>query len=564
MKEKIIEFVKRYKIIPLSLLAIGCVIFRLIAITFIVNVIHITEKSKIYPFWNYSIMLFVFAIWAIISFRVVRQQRYNILTGRDFEKDKNYYKQTYRELVDFYTHNDKYIINPDELEELNLQESNGAILCKVKDKSGKYKLVHKESSGAGNLITFGIPDCGKTTTQAATTAIMHNKDISEAGCGVFAISIKGDLLKFINGRRHNVKVFTPDKAENSAHYNPLFGVEKMDWTDRRIFAENMSIIICPEEQGDNAKFWYEGAQNCLSGIILYLLFLHDNGTIAGKLVFPEIIDCVLNNNGFKLLHEIEECGCSIPGEYTNGFIGSNEKNFAGIWGHLCKCIRPFNNGALRTLFDGEGDCITPEFLDEGDIYIDVPQDKYKVYAPCMAIIVTNFIQSFMRRDDISSGRELVPIVFLLDEFPELHLDYGLLSSAMSTLRSKKVSLFLLMQSLAQLEEKYGEIRSRVIVDLCKYVSVFNVQDPKSREYFKRLVGRHKVLKRSTSISTSQSDEESNTTGITISEEMEFIFEEADFGKFNLIDEKTGDKIYRALVYIEGNYIVGETIHYTEI
>lgn len=125
------------------------------------------------------------------------------------------------------------------------------------------------------------------------------------------------------------------------------------------------------------------------------------------------------------------------------------------------------------------------------IYIDVPQDKYDVYAPAMAIIITNFLQAFMRRDDVSSGKEITPILFLLDEAVQLNLDYNVLSKAMSTLRSKKVSLFLLMQSIAQLEGKYGEAHAREIIDLCAYISVFNAQDPRSRDFFQKLVGRKK-------------------------------------------------------------------------
>ena len=67
---------------------------------------------------------------------------------------------------------------------------------------------------------------------------------------------------------------------------------------------------------------------------------------------------------------------------------------------------------------------------------------------------------------------------------QLNLDFQLLSQAMNTLRSKKVSLFLLMQSVAQLEGRYGEAHAREIIDLCAYISVFNAQDPKVVNSFK--------------------------------------------------------------------------------
>ena len=146
-------------------------------------------------------------------------------------------------------------------------------------------------------------------------------------------------------------------------------------------------------------------------------------------------------------------------------------------------------------------------------------------------------------------------MFLLDEAVQLNLDYNILSKAMSTLRSKKVSLFLLMQSVAQLEGRYGEAHAREIIDLCAYISVFNAQDPKSREYFQKLVGRRKMLKRSTSLSSSGSNQ-NNTSGISVSEVDEFIFEAADFGDLNIHGKKKDTK--RVLVYANGKYILGET------
>ena len=95
-------------------------------------------------------------------------------------------------------------------------------------------------------------------------------------------------------------------------------------------------------------------------------------------------------------------------QLIRGFI---RKNVSGIYNHLVKNIRPFHTGALAELLDGKGDCITPDDLNSSDIYIDVPQDKYSVYAPVISIIISNFLQAFMRRPDVSSGEETVPILF---------------------------------------------------------------------------------------------------------------------------------------------------------
>ena len=146
----------------------------------------------------------------------------------------------------------------------------------------------------------------------------------------------------------------------------------------------------------------------------------------------------------------------------------------------------------------------------------------------------------MERADLSSGRKQLPILFLLDEFNELSFDYATLMTALATLRSKKVSIFMALQSISQLKQKYGEEGFRGIIDTCGYISLMSAQDPDNRQYFQELVGKRKVLNSSVS-----KNEKTITRGSQIDEE--FIFES---GAFNNL----GNKV---LIYFNGKYIVAE-------
>ena len=35
--------------------------------------------------------------------------------------------------------------------------------------------------------------------------------------------------------------------------------------------------------------------------------------------------------------------------------------------------------------------VNPDALNHSDVYIDVPQDKFQIYAPAMSIIISNFL-----------------------------------------------------------------------------------------------------------------------------------------------------------------------------
>ena len=554
-KNRFITAVRFYQLPEIIITGIILFLLRDLIFQLILYITNIPMKDKLYNLTKYAIYIGILYTWITTSFKILRSRRYNWLTGRSYDSDHTNFNKSYTWLVNFFNNNDRYKMVVDSLPIEDWHNADGIILCKYKDKAGDYHLVKRDSSANGNLISFGLPGSGKSTTQAATSFQRFNSNLKPGGCGVFAISIKGDLLSFVKDKRKNIKVFTPDKAEGSYHYDPLAGVSEMNLTERRSFIENMSIIICPDEPGENSNYFVGGARDYFCAIGLYLLYLHDTGKREGELKFPEIVDTILATNAFDTTLEIKNSECSIAAEYSNSYEGSNEKNVAGIWNHLCKCIRPFNSGALKVLFDGQGKCISPEDLNSGDIVIDVPQDKYPIYAPAMAIIITNFLMSFMRRNDVSTNQKEVPILFLLDEAVQLNLDFNILSQAMSTLRSKKVSLFLLMQSIAQLEGRYGEAHAREIIDLCAYISVFNAQDPKSRQYFQELVGKRKILKRSTSLSKTAS--KNDTTGISVSEEEEYIFEAADFGDLSK-KSKNGKIIPKVLVYGNGKYILGDT------
>ncbi len=546
--------IQYYNVIPLAGSGIFLLLFHNTIIEIVCGLNNVSPFDPLYELIQNMVNIILLAVWSYFAFTHTRNQYYHLKTGRRYPADRHQFNKTFFSLLEFFSKNDKYIMDPLKLPEEDWHTADGVILGKTKDIFGNYRLVKRESGAPGNLVTFGLPGSGKSTTQAASSALRFNANLVEGGCGVFAISIKGDLLNFAkHGNRTNIKVFTPDKAEGSCHYDPLGGVAQMNWTDRRIWAENLAIIISPDERGDNAQYFVKGSRNYFIGTVLYLLHLHDTGKRSGELKFPEIVDTILNNDVFQLTMDIHDCGNTIPGEYTNGYIGSNEKNVAGLWSHLCEHVRSFNSGAIRELFDGEGDCISPDDLSTGDIYIDVPQDKFDIYAPCMSIIVSNFLQAFMRRPDVSSGEAVVPVLFLLDEAVQLNLDFSVLSKAMSTLRSKKVSLFLLMQSIAQLEGRYGEAEAREIMDLCAYISVFNAQDTKSREYFSKMVGKRKMLKRSTSLSKADNNQ---TNSVSVTEVEEDIIAPADLGDLSI--KKDGITIPRVLVYANGHYVIGET------
>lgn len=488
-------------------------------------------------FNNHSLITFIFIlllkflliiVWILLYILFVKTVIYKEKTGRrNYILDKHRYERSFLELLYYFKDADPYKMDVNTLPKGKWKNAEGIILGKIKN-----RLITRPSRGVGNLAVFALPGGGKTTSQIIPSALQFDGS-------VLAIDIKGDIY---NGTKHkrNIKIFNPDDSTNSCHFNPFYGIEKMNPTDRQILIEQLSLVLIESETDAAGKYFTDGARDFFCAITLFLL---DKSI---HIPFIDIIKNILSGNAQDWMDIILKGSSKSAKEYIASYAGNNEKNLAGCYNSLAKNLRPLTSGHLGILLNTKNseECITPEMLEKGyDIYIEIPQDKIKLYAPITTIIIQNFMTAFMQRPDLSSGEIRRPILFLLDEFPQLHFDFETLTAGLSTLRSKKVSIFMAQQSIAQISKRYGEDGCREIIDTCAYISIMSVQDPKSREFFRDLIGTKKVLK----VSTSEGKR-------TINEDREPIFQPQNFG--NLKDQ--------VIIYANGKYILADkTYHFKD-
>lgn len=452
-------------------------------------------------------------LWFIFFVIYLRNTTYHDKTGRFYGTDHGKYSMSYGELVDYFKDADNKRIPKEELPVEDWKEADGIILGHI----GK-RLVKRISDGVGNLALFSLPGGGKTTSQIIPSAMRFNGS-------VLCIDIKGDVLNWVHKHaERKIKIFAPDNASISCHFDPLGGIKQMDLTARKAFIENLGFALVPDEPGDNSKFFVDGGRDFWNGISLYLLSQNINTS------FMDIVNAILNDDPFSWITRVKNSNIYEAKIFLDAYYGANERNISGQYKKICDSVRPFTNGALAELLQASDNAITPETLDSGyDIYIEIPQDKIQMYAPVTTIIVQNFMNFFMGRPDSSSGIKVRPILMLLDEFPQLHFNIETLLSAMETLRSKKVSLFIAQQSLASLSRRYGEDGCREIIDNCAYISVMSAQDPKSREFFQKLIGTRKILKTGKSDTTQTNGSSSSKS---VQQAREPVYQPEDFGNLN--------------------------------
>jgi type IV secretion system protein VirD4 len=104
-------------------------------------------------------------------------------------------------------------------------------------------------------------------------------------------------------------------------------------------------------------------------------------------------------------------------------------------------------------------------------------------------MTNQFISFFERRKENPDNR---PVLFLLDKFPRLG-KIPAITDALATLRSKKITTCIIIQSLAQLKMIYGHDAQEVIADTCAFKAILGATDANTQEYFSKLVGTYEKI-----------------------------------------------------------------------
>lgn len=428
------------------------------------------------------------------------------------------YNKSLIQIVDFRRTADNYQLDITAYPVQSWRDTDGIILGQVDG-----RCIHRPTAAEGNLALFALPGAGKTTAQIIPTALRF-------GGSVLAIDIKGDILRATKDHR-KIKIFAPDEPSASCHFDPFANLQSMSHTERLNFIEQLANILIPAAgNGKDADYFTQGAKDFFCGVACQM-YDCDPATTFGDVISTLVY--AKKGDGNTIVAKINANGSADAKAYLASYHASNERNVAGCYNHCVTALRPI--AMLLPILDSGGDCISIDTLTDGyDIYIEVPQDKIALYAPVVSLVVQAFLTAFMRRPDATQTNR--PILFLLDEFAQLSLDFATISTALSTLRSKNVSLFLAMQSIAQLNNRYTPDKSREIIDTCAYVSVMSAQDPASRQYFSDMIGTKKILRRH---------------GDSASEATEPIVAPAQLG--NLKD--------RVLLYINGKYCFADKCYY---
>lgn len=553
--------VKYYDIIPFGIFAMILYLANPFVFYITCAELQITEQGIFYNAFKLLISLTFAFIWFAVFFTSVRSKLYKYLTGgRNYSRDTNNYKRSFYSLVDYFSEELHLKMDEEVLPAVSWKNAEGMILGRAKN----GHLINIESGRDGkNYFIFGLPSSGKTAGPIICSCLrwgMHHplcKDNKKTDGSIFCIDLKNDIWKATHTYR-NIKRFNLMDPKNSCHFNPLAGIEKLSIDERCNFIENIGFNIIPDTGGSDGRYFRETAEDFFNGIALYMLAKDINVS------FPDIIKAILAGNAVDWVKRVVADGSDESKRRLASKWGENEKNLSGGYSLLAQSCRKFASDTLFYLLDNnpEYEYISVQSLEDGyDVYVQLDQAEIANYSALLSMIVQSFLNGFINRENNPrAGRlndgSLRPVAFILDEFAQLStLKYESIATAFMTLRSRNISIVCALQSRSSITEMFhSENACMSLIDCVTTFCFLSVQEVATRKWASDLIGTHKVLKISNSLSSTQG---SKNSGCSVSESREPIFFPEEFG--SLKDPSTGkDEI---IIYSQGKYIKADKQYY---
>jgi len=327
---------------------------------------------------------------------------------------------------------------------------------------------------------------------------------------------KGEIYDRTAGlmKKHGYHVHVINLADPkySDGYNPLAHIRNtMD-------VDIITKIISQKDNKGNNKggdpFWDQTSEALLKAMIYYILFNRpkEEHSLASC---AALVRYGAENEGEDLMEIFKSLPFDNPArrQFDNIRLGS-EKTFANILVSLAAKLSAFDSEDIAALTA----CNSFEFEDlakEKSVVYFITPESHGTYDFIMNIFFSQMFQRLYEFGDQNGGALPVPMFLVLDEFANIGRIPNF-ERILSTCRSKKLHISIILQSLDQIEEIYDEKMAQIIMANCSTQLFLGSNAQKTLETFSKLLGEKTISHDSTSRST---DKDNSTSGHSYSDQI---------------------------------------------
>ena len=267
-------------------------------------------------------------------------------------------------------------------------------------------------------------------------------------------------------------------------YNPLSFIRR-DAHGRPNQQDILSIAValCPVENGKEL-FWDRAAANLLTALIAYVV----EDLPRAEQTFAAVIELAEHLNDGATFRLLEDLEMSDPGSLASSLYlryaatRDAEKMNSSIIGILAEKLMCLGfDGALK-LYTAAQQVDFARFGHERRALFVTVSDIDHSLDPLTSLFVDQAFKALLREADRCPGSRMpVPVRLFLDDFANLYIDK--IDDLLAVARSREIWVTLLLQSVDQLEARYGRPRAMSIMGNCDTQLVLGFQDTDTAQCF---------------------------------------------------------------------------------
>lgn len=344
-------------------------------------------------------------------------------------------------------------------------------------------------NGNQNYFVIGAPGRGKTSCIGYTN-VMQAIVRGESVC---VVDPKGEycelLYNLFKEHGYATKVYNvANPAQSNAwnFCNEIFdvGTGKLDVSRLNTLVDVIMTSTAKSEKKDT--FWGPGERNLLTAAIGLLAYKHEK--VNEPVTIKSVLNLLVQNDISALMNEFEQADLpeSHPAAVAlKAFKTYDEKLRPNFLIGLVQRLTLFVIDDIAEM-SSHDDISFGKMAKEKTAIFCIPSHKTDSMR-----ILSNLFFSFLFRDisdtvDAAGSRNtLIPVNVFFDEFGNIE-PLPNFERFISTVRSRKIYICIIVQSISQLEQVYNENNRETLIECCDTVVSFGCNGQKSSEFVSEL------------------------------------------------------------------------------
>jgi type IV secretion system protein VirD4 len=306
---------------------------------------------------------------------------------------------------------------------------------------------------------------------------------------VIVHDIKGENWQLTAGfraRHGRVLLFDPTNPASAA-YNPLLEVRKGEWEVRDV--QNVAdVLVDPEGSLEKRNHWEKTSHALLVGAILHVLYAEADKTLAGVAGFlsdpRRPIETTLR--AMMTTPHLGEAGVHpVVASAARELLNKSENERSGVLSTAMSFLGLYRDPVVaRVTRDCDwriGELVSS--TNPVSLYLVVPPSDISRTKPLIRLILNQVGRRLT--EELQAGGRPHRLLLMLDEFPALgRLDF--FESALAFMAGYGIKVFLIAQSLNQIEKAYGP--NNAILDNCHVRVAFATNDERTAKRISDALG----------------------------------------------------------------------------